>query len=358
MAADSYNLNGDVELARLRLERLVSTSVSWKQLAATIEQTAVDRQNHGDELGAQRLRQMVQALNLPESSAPEAAPAPSRGVEVWRVLLFIGAVLAFLVLIAIGLWYMALRSLKRQDALGNSQSIDGGNEPSGDASDAAIPGDASDDPPPLHSLNAYGSTRMNASQPFQPVEDLDTETGQTSPRPDFQAPASGLQGKAVAAKAQPKSPTVSIEDDAAGILGRYEAEYTFGTDDFDCSFTISTAEGNFLGDCGIGVADVLPAIGPQHVDALEVWLFDKGDVSSVSKILASEHAYEDPTLSNRLNAKGETLLAEPEALIVLETRSLRITAQVTVVEYDLSVDPNRSYFRRLAIEILAESADA
>lgn len=358
MAADSYNLDGDVELTRQRLDRLVNGTVTWKQLATIAEQVASERQNHGDERGAQRLRQMVKALNLPDPSAPDVAPTSSRGVEVWRVLLFIGVVLAFLALVAVGLWYMAQRALKRQNALAIVEPVQDENDfiPVSSSAEGISEGET-DDRPPSHSLNAYDSSQSNASQPFQPVEDLDVEPQRMPPTPVFQAPPPNLTGTTAPAKAKQVAPLVGNEDDSTGILGRYEAEYTFGTDDFDCSFTISTAEGAFLGDCGIGVADVLPAIGPQHVDALEVWLFDKGDVSSVSKILASEHAYENPTLNNRLSAKGELLLAEPGALIVLETRALRITAQVSAVEYDLSVDPNKSYFRRLAIEIVAEPAD-
>lgn len=358
MAADSYNLDGDIELARQRLDRLVNGTLTWKQLAAVAEQLANERQNYGDALGAQRLRQMVTALNLPESSAPDAAPIPSRGVEVWRVLLFIGVVLAFLVLVAVGLWYMAQRTLKRQNGSSGVESVQDENDFMPVSSNAeGISEGETDDRPPSHSLNAYSSTQSALTQPFQPVEDLDVELQRMPPTPVFQAQAPNLTGTNVPANVKQVAPLVGNQDDSTGILGRFEAEYTFGTDDFDCSFTISTAEGAFLGDCGIGVADVLPAIGPQHVDALEVWLFDKGDVSSVSKILASEHAYENPTINNRLIAKGELQLAEPGALIVLETRALRITAQVSAVEYDLSVDPNKSYFRRLAIEIVAEPAD-
>ena len=358
MAADSYNLDGDVELAQERLGRLVNGTVTWKQLATITEQVASERQNRGDEHGAQRLRQMVKALNLPGPSAPDAALTPSRGVEVWRVLLFIGAVFAFLALLAAGLWYMAQRTLKRQNALVVDELAQDENAfiPVSSGTEETSE-DATGDRPPSHSLNAYESAQSTLSQPFQPVEDLDVEPQRMPPTPVFHAPPPNLTSTTASVRATQIAPLVGNGDDSTGILGRYEAEYTFGTDDFDCSFTISTAEGAFLGDCGIGVADVLPAIGPQHVDALEVWLFDKGDVSSVSKILASEHAYENPALNNRLSAKGELLLAEPGALIVLETRALRITAQVSAVEYDLSVDPNKSYFRRLAIEIVAESAD-
>ncbi|MHB1354521.1 MAG: hypothetical protein ACYCZF_00935, partial [Anaerolineae bacterium] len=266
MTSDSYALGGDVDLTRQRLERLVNGAVTWKQLAIITEQLASERQNRGDEQGAQRLRQMITALNLPESNAPDTTPATSRGVEVWRILLFIGCVLAFLALIAFGLWYMAQRTLQRQNALDIEEPArdEDSFAPISSGSEETAEGEA-DERPPLHSLNAYNLAQSNASQPFQPVEDLDIETNPALPTPVFQSPHSNLSGTAVPAKAPRVAPLVGDEDDSTGILGRYEAEYTFGTDDFDCSFTISSAEGVFLGDCGIGVADVLPAIGPQHV---------------------------------------------------------------------------------------------
>jgi hypothetical protein len=358
MAADSYSQDGDVELTRKRLARLVGGAVSWKQLAVATEQIAVDRQNQGDQRGAQRLRLMATALNLPNLSAPDAAAETSRGIEVWRILLFIGAVLAFLALVAIGLWYMAQRSLKRQDAVAVTEpardEVDFEPSESGEVTDQGTP---ASDQAPSHALNAYPPSQAHESHGFQPLEDADAEPSRIFPTPVFKSAPIDIIDSTPSVREKQVSPLVTSANDSTGILGRYEADYTFGTDDFDCSFTISTSGGDFLGDCGIGVADVLPAIGPQHVDALEVWLFDKGDVSSMSKILVSEYAYENPSLNTRLSAKGELLLAEPGALIVLETRTLRITAQVSMVEYDTSVDPNKSYFRRLAIEIVAEPAD-
>jgi hypothetical protein len=358
MAADSYNLDGDVELARQRLERLVNENVTWKNLAAIAEEVAKDRQNLGDEHSAQRVRLMIKSLNIPEPSVPEAEPATSRRVEIWRVLLFIGAVLAFLALVALGLWYMAQRTLKRQNSVdGETNIVDESGFASVEPSDEETAEGAIDKRPPLHSLNAVGSSLSTASQPFQPIEDLDVDSQPQLATPVFKTPSPNVAGSISSARAKQAAPLEEIDNDSTVILGRFEAEYTFGTDDFDCSFTIATNEGTFMGDCGVGVADVLPAIGPQHVDALEVWLFDKGDVSSVSKILASEYAYENSTLSNRLSAKGDLQLAELGTVIVLETRSLRITAQITAIEYDISVDSDKSYFKRLAIEIVAESAD-
>lgn len=344
MTAESFSQNRDVEMARQRLNRLVAAGSSWKQVAASIERKAAALESDGNDLGAQQLRQMSAALNLPRSDAPEVDTSAQRRVEFWRILLFIGLVLLFLALVAFVLWRMALASLKRiQEQEPPEETPEAFPDGSADSRQQSEPFDG----PPDHALSGHAAEQYKS---FEPIEELDAEPRRTMPTPAFQAPTPRLN-------VRNEQDAQAEEYEEAGVLGSFEAEYTFGIDDYDCSFTISTPEGVFLGDCGVGASDVLPAIGPQHVDALEVWLFDKGDVSSVSKFLVSEYAYENPALNNRLSAKGELVLAEPGALLTLETRSLRITAQVLAVEYDTEVDPNRSYFRRVSVEITAELAE-
>ncbi|MHB9034736.1 MAG: hypothetical protein ACYC6L_17015, partial [Anaerolineae bacterium] len=328
MTSDAYALNGDIDLARQRLNRLVDDTTTWKQLAAMVEEIAAARQSVGDAQGAQRLAQMSDALNLPGAGALEQVNT-SRQVELWRILLFIGVVLVFLALIAAFLWYMAKQSLKRQEPNGNATSSeDAGLMVEAEQGSAEPPVDLA----PSHALSGAAAEEYAAGRTYQQIEEINSEPQRVTPTPKFQAPSPQLVDQQPAA--QDEALETVDETSEVGVLGTFEAEYTFGTDDFDCSFTITTQDGVFMGDCGVGVSDVLPAIGPQHVDALELWLFDKGDVSSVSKFIVSEYAYESPTLNNRLSAKGDLVLAEPGAVIQLETRSLRITAQVLAAEYD------------------------
>ena len=71
-----------------------------------------------------------------------------------------------------------------------------------------------------------------------------------------------------------------------GPLAVFETRYRLGDDDFDANFSIEP-EGDFVGECGIGISDVLEANEAQHVDAFELWLFDKGDIRTVSKVLTT-----------------------------------------------------------------------
>jgi len=140
-------------------------------------------------------------------------------------------------------------------------------------------------------------------------------------------------------------------------LGVFKAEYRHGDDAFDCSYSIES-DGEFLGECGVGISDVLSSASDEPlVDAFELWLFDKGDIRTVSRVIVSEYAYRDEALRNRLMAKGELVVAQPGATVQLETKSLQLTATVIRCDYAPDDDMPNGYFARLDLELVAERAD-
>ncbi|MCA9873642.1 MAG: hypothetical protein KC441_08305, partial [Anaerolineales bacterium] len=91
---------------------------------------------------------------------------------------------------------------------------------------------------------------------------------------------------------------------------------------------------------------------PRNVTAFEVWLFDKNDIRTRTKILMSDHAFFDEGIKAKLATKGaEQILAQENETIVLETVSLILNAEITAIEYgeDASLPP-KSYFDRLSIK--------
>ena len=137
-------------------------------------------------------------------------------------------------------------------------------------------------------------------------------------------------------------------------LGIFEAEYRFGDDDFDSSFSVETEDGEFLGECGVGISDVLEADDAQHVDAFEIWLFDKGDIRTISKVLVSEYAYQDEALHARLSAKGELVVAQPGLSITLSTLALQVTAVIMDCGYLPDDSAFNSAFSHLAVKLIVE----
>jgi hypothetical protein len=146
----------------------------------------------------------------------------------------------------------------------------------------------------------------------------------------------------------------STVEEPEEMLATFEAEYLYGDDDFDCSFSIEAEDGSFLGECGVGIGGVLGADGAQQVDAFEVWLFDKGDIRTVTKILSSEYSEEDDSRRAQLDAKGEIVVAHRGLIIDLETLSLRVRAVVTDFEYAEDDQYPNAYFQRLEIEMAVQ----
>ncbi|MDP6772256.1 MAG: hypothetical protein QF704_16240, partial [Anaerolineales bacterium] len=120
----------------------------------------------------------------------------------------------------------------------------------------------------------------------------------------------------------------SDESDRGAPLSRFMTTYLLGDDLYDDSFGIDDANGDFLGECGMGISDIISVGEPKKVCAFEIWLFDKNDVRTVTKVLMSEDAFSDEARRATLAPKGEPLLADSGKTIVLETASLHISARI------------------------------
>ena len=114
---------------------------------------------------------------------------------------------------------------------------------------------------------------------------------------------------------------------------QFMTTYLEGDDLFDDSFSIETSAGEFLGETGVGISESLGVGEPKRVTAMEIWLFDKNDIRTVTKVLMSDHAFNDEGLKAKLAPKGEAALAESGGAVNLETATLRIQAKVIDIEY-------------------------
>ena len=135
-------------------------------------------------------------------------------------------------------------------------------------------------------------------------------------------------------------------------LAQFVTTYTLGDDFYDPSFSIETETGDFLGECGVGISETLGVGDPKKVTALEVWLFDKNDIRTETKVLMSRYAYEDEALRARLASKGDLILAEPGKEIVLETATLVLRARIAELAYWQGGQlPAESVFERVRMEL-------
>ncbi len=127
--------------------------------------------------------------------------------------------------------------------------------------------------------------------------------------------------------------------------------YLLGDDLYDEFFSIDTQGGEFLGEYGVGVSETIGVGDPKKVTALEIWLFDKNDIKTATKVLMSPHAFNDMGIRGRLEPKGELVLAEPQKQVVLETDTLQLLATVVDLHYGDGALPENSYFDRLTLEL-------
>lgn len=134
-------------------------------------------------------------------------------------------------------------------------------------------------------------------------------------------------------------------------MAQFMASYKAGDDLFDDSFSIDSPSGEFLGECGVGISETIGVGVPKKVTAFEVWLFDKNDIQTVTKVLMSAHAFNDPTIRQKLEAKGEPFQAISGGQTVLETATLRLVARVVDMAYGQGALPESSYFDSLVLEL-------
>jgi hypothetical protein len=136
-------------------------------------------------------------------------------------------------------------------------------------------------------------------------------------------------------------------------VARFMTTYTLGDDAYDDSFSVDGPDGNFLGECGMGISETIGVGDPKKVTAFEVWLFDKNDIRTVTRVVMSEHAFRDEALKSKLAAKGEPVLAKSGDTVSLETATLVVTARIVDMAYGGGALPPNSYFERLTIELAA-----
>lgn len=199
--------------------------------------------------------------------------------------------------------------------------------------------------------------------------------GKTAPKPSPVAATAG--GTTTAARAEPvmapATPAQGVPTDQAALaaaavaapaaarsttplaksLGTFAATYKFGEDNYDTSFTLETARGEFLGETGMGSSETIGEGKPDKVTAFDVWLFDKTDVRTVTQILMSEAAYNDQATRQRLATKGELVLAEKGKRVRLETATLAVDCEIVDLVYASTPGlPPNSHFQKLIVEMV------
>jgi hypothetical protein len=155
------------------------------------------------------------------------------------------------------------------------------------------------------------------------------------------ATATQLAGVGVGANTQ--VPTGILAPDPAAsrnetFLTSFDpTSYRHGEDSYEEGFTINSATGEFLGECGVSIAERFDVGSPAKVCALGVWVFDKNDAQfkSVSKVLMTPNAFNDAVIRTKLARLGEHVLAQPGTFDI-DTATMRVEVNVS----ELNVNPS------------------
>lgn len=159
-------------------------------------------------------------------------------------------------------------------------------------------------------------------------------------------------------KAAPR-PAVVWEGEGPAPIKQWTGTYTFGQDNYDEFFTIETESGDFLGESGMGILEAIPGTSPKQVIAFDVGLFDKTDITTLSRVVMSQYAYNDQSIRAKVeaNPQAEAVLATPGTEFNLETSALRVKAKIEDMEYG---EGGSIYFKRLKLSLavfVKEGAD-
>jgi len=397
MTADSLAQTGNAGLARARLGQLQDEDTTWEQVANLVERVAVERENAGDAGSAVLVRRMAQTLQMPPASAAQFQEPQARIRFSDRPLLVPIVAVLLAALVTMALWQIYTRSVRGSVAASpparTTPAPEARYQPMATVSRPSMTRPAmatSPVYPPVPAAQTWQEAAQDEDEEEEQEERLEAQptilasdisaeeeeadaTGPAIPTTipgelpeeemielvdlddeDLEEVDEEEEQTIYPAAAQPEAAASELPPDA---LGLWEADYTYGIDDFDCNFTIETPDQEFLGECGVGAVNFEAGEGPQKVDAFEIWLFDKGDIRTVRQILVSEYAYNDAALSAKLAEKGDVIMAQPGTIITLETLSLMVTATIQGFAYLQDEEKGNAYFERLRVEMVAERND-
>jgi hypothetical protein len=135
-------------------------------------------------------------------------------------------------------------------------------------------------------------------------------------------------------------------------LAHLTTTYTENREYYDEAVGIESSKGEFLGESGISIVEKLDDDSPDKVTAFEVFLFDKGELRTITKVLMSEYAYNDEELRKRLMEKGDLVLAQVNQPVIIETSALRLETTITDLVYGVDDPRPNSYFEKLSTELV------
>jgi len=86
-------------------------------------------------------------------------------------------------------------------------------------------------------------------------------------------------------------------------------------------------------------------------------LFDKNDVQTVTKVMMTDYAMNNPSILQRLEVKGEPVQIRPDLVVTLETATLLLEARILDVTYGRGGQAQNSYVQQMQVELTITSRE-
>jgi hypothetical protein len=200
--------------------------------------------------------------------------------------------------------------------------------------------------PPLRA-----ATRPVVEQPITPVYADEDEAEENA---DLDAPArreSASMASTVDAEMPAGAMRSGVSAPAANeqLIGTYKTAYEIGDDRYDESFPINGSMGELIGECGASVVERVGLESPAKVAALAVWLFDKGDFQSTTKVLMTDFAYNDSAVKEKLKNRGDAVLARNGVFEIL-TSTMRVEVEVSGLDFAPIGNETNGYFEKVNLQ--------
>jgi hypothetical protein len=172
------------------------------------------------------------------------------------------------------------------------------------------------------------------------------------PRPPQSEPSSApVQSTQPPVAVQPQSQSKPERADRGklGKVSEFRGMYQMGESDYDEAFDITDAEGGYIGQCGLALADPVGRSKDQAA-ALQVWLWDTNDPDTKVQVLMSEGAYRDTALRDQLSGDHPAIPVRPGSEFELETHNLMLRGQVERLDYGTE-EPAHGIFSEILIHL-------
>ena len=344
MVADTYAANGDLPTAIKRLEYWTPETS-----AELYERLAQKVAAQGDTATADRLRAAAEDTNLirlHDGTLPPptgtVTPAPESGQLTRRASSLNLFLYLFAALIILGLLVVVARSLRvplRAPLLASRQR-----QPQSRPSNSSAAGRPRTSAPPAAPVpnSAQVADRYSVTPtPAPGVRPAPSVAAPgataTTPPPLPAAPVDDDQGKSAtpppAFRPAPSRPAPFASPSQGGARGLDAVEVFRFTGDPNYNEVREIAHREeYLGEYGMGAGFG----GQDHPDAtytMEVWLFDKSDIRTVTAVLLPPEVYNDKELRSQAAGNATAVLLANGATVQLQTNQLLVEGRIRKVAF-------------------------